>query len=36
MTRSADTADFHPIVLAPSTVQEAVDLVYDAFPLAEK
>jgi 2-oxoglutarate/2-oxoacid ferredoxin oxidoreductase subunit alpha len=36
MTRSAGHGDFHPIVLAPSTVQEAVDLVYDAFPLAEK
>src|SRR5512147_3246532 len=36
MTRSAGHGDFHPIVLAPSTVQEAVDLVYDSFPLAEK
>ena len=36
ITRSAGHGDFHPIVLAPSTVQEAVDLVYDAFPLAEK
>jgi 2-oxoglutarate/2-oxoacid ferredoxin oxidoreductase subunit alpha len=36
MTRSAGHGDYHPIVLAPSTVQEAVDLVYDAFPLAEK
>ncbi len=36
MTRSAGHGDFHPIVLAPSTVQEAVDLTYDAFPLAEK
>ena len=36
MTRSAGHGDFHPIVLAPSTVQEAVDLMYDAFPLAEK
>ena len=36
MTRSAGHGDFHPIVLAPSTVQEAVDLIYDAFPLAEK
>jgi 2-oxoglutarate ferredoxin oxidoreductase subunit alpha len=35
MTRSAGHGDFHPIVLAPSTVQEAVDLMYDAFPLAE-
>jgi 2-oxoglutarate ferredoxin oxidoreductase subunit alpha len=36
MTRSAGHGDFHPIVLAPSTVQEAVDLMYNAFPLAEK
>ncbi len=36
MTRSAGHGDFHPIVLAPSTVQEAVDLMYGAFPLAEK
>jgi 2-oxoglutarate ferredoxin oxidoreductase subunit alpha len=35
-TRSAGHGDFHPIVLAPSTVQEAVDLVYEAFLLAEK
>jgi len=36
MTRSAGHGDYHPLVLAPSTVQEAVDLVYEAFPLAEK
>jgi 2-oxoglutarate ferredoxin oxidoreductase subunit alpha len=36
VTRSAGHGDFHPIVLAPSTIQEAVDLVYEAFPLAEK
>jgi 2-oxoglutarate ferredoxin oxidoreductase subunit alpha len=36
MTRSAGHGDFHPLVLAPSTIQEAVDLMYDAFPLAEK
>ncbi len=36
ITRSAGHGDFHPIVLAPSTVQEAVDLIYDALPLAEK
>ena len=36
MTRSAGHGDFHPLVLAPSTVQEAVDLMYEAFPLAEK
>jgi 2-oxoglutarate ferredoxin oxidoreductase subunit alpha len=36
ITRSAGHGDFHPLVLAPSTVQEAVDLTYEAFPLAEK
>ena len=36
MTRSAGHGDFHPIVVAPATVQEAVDLMYAAFPLAEK
>lgn len=36
MTRSAGHGDFHPIVLAPSTIQEAIDLMYEAFPLAEK
>jgi 2-oxoglutarate ferredoxin oxidoreductase subunit alpha len=36
MTRSAGHGDFHPIVLAPATIQEAVDLVYESFPLAEK
>jgi 2-oxoglutarate/2-oxoacid ferredoxin oxidoreductase subunit alpha len=36
LTRSAGHGDFHAIVLAPSTVQEAVDLVYEAFPLADK
>ena len=36
MTRSAGHGDFHPIVLAPATIQEAVDLTYEAFPLAEK
>jgi len=28
--------DYHPLVLAPATVQEAVDLTYQAFDLAEK
>lgn len=28
--------DYHPIVLAPATVQEAVDLTYQAFDLAHK
>ncbi len=36
MTRSAGHGDFHPIVIAPATIQEAVDLMYSAFPLAEK
>jgi 2-oxoglutarate ferredoxin oxidoreductase subunit alpha len=33
-TRSAGHGDFHPLVLAPSTVQEAVDLTYCGFELA--
>jgi 2-oxoglutarate/2-oxoacid ferredoxin oxidoreductase subunit alpha len=28
--------DYHPIVLAPATVQEAIDLTYEAFDLAEQ
>lgn len=36
VTRSAGHGDFHPLVLAPATIQEAVDLVYEAFDLAEK
>lgn len=36
VTRSAGHGDFHPIVLAPATVQEAIDLTYESFPLAEK
>jgi 2-oxoglutarate/2-oxoacid ferredoxin oxidoreductase subunit alpha len=36
MTRSTGHGDFHPLVLAPSTIQEAVDLMYECFPLAEK
>jgi 2-oxoglutarate/2-oxoacid ferredoxin oxidoreductase subunit alpha len=36
VTRSAGHGDFHPIVLAPATIQEAIDITYDAFPLAEK
>jgi 2-oxoglutarate ferredoxin oxidoreductase subunit alpha len=35
LTRAAGHGDFHPLVLAPSTIQEAVDLVYGAVPLAE-
>lgn len=36
VTRSAGHGDFHPIVLAPATVQEAIDLTVLAFDLAEK
>jgi 2-oxoglutarate ferredoxin oxidoreductase subunit alpha len=28
--------DYHPIVLAPSSVQEAIDLTYNSFDIAEK
>jgi 2-oxoglutarate/2-oxoacid ferredoxin oxidoreductase subunit alpha len=34
VTRSAGHGDYHPIVLAPATVQEAVDLTYSSFELA--
>ena len=34
--KMAGHGDFHPIVLAPANVQEAVDLTYMAFDLAEK
>ena len=36
VTKSAGHGDFHPIVLAPATVQEAIDLTTLAFDLAEK
>ncbi len=36
VTKSAGHGDFHPIVLAPSTVQEAIDLIVLAFDLADK
>lgn len=36
VTKSAGHGDFHPIVLAPSTVQEAIDLTVLAFELADK
>jgi 2-oxoglutarate ferredoxin oxidoreductase subunit alpha len=36
VTRSCGHGDFRPLVLAPATVQEGVDLVYEAFDLAEK
>lgn len=35
-TRSTGHGDFHVLVLAPSTVQEMVDLVADAFDLGDK
>ncbi len=34
-TKAPGHGDFHVIVLAPSTVQEMVDLCYDAFDLAD-
>jgi 2-oxoglutarate ferredoxin oxidoreductase subunit alpha len=36
VTRSAGHGDFHPIVLAPASVQEAVDFTMLAFELTEK
>jgi 2-oxoglutarate ferredoxin oxidoreductase subunit alpha len=36
VTKAAGHGDFHPIVLAPSTVQEAIDMVGLAFDLADK
>lgn len=36
MTKSLGHGDFNALVLAPSTVQEAVDLVHESFSLAEK
>lgn len=36
ITRSAGHGDYHPIVLAPSTVQEAIDYTTLAFELAER
>lgn len=36
VTKTAGHGDFHPIVLAPATVQEAIDLTVLAFELAEK
>jgi 2-oxoglutarate ferredoxin oxidoreductase subunit alpha len=36
VTRSAGHGDYHPIVLAPASVQEAIDLMFDAFDLADK
>ncbi len=36
LTKSAGHGDFHPIVLAPATVQEAIDFTVLAFDLADK
>jgi len=36
VTRSAGHGDYHPIVLAPASVQEAIDFTTLAFDLAEK
>lgn len=36
MVKMAGHGDFNNIVLAPATVQEAVDMTYEAFDLAEK
>ncbi len=36
VTRSAGHGDYHPIVLGPASVQEAIDLVTLAFDLADK
>ncbi len=36
MTRSAGHGDYHPIVLAPASVQEAIDFTLLAFTLAEQ
>ena len=36
VTKSAGHGDFHPIVLAPANVQEAIDMTVLAFDLAEK
>ncbi len=34
MVKTAGHGDFHSIVLAPSTLQEAIDLIYESFDLA--
>jgi 2-oxoglutarate ferredoxin oxidoreductase subunit alpha len=36
VVKTAGHGDFHPIVLAPSTIQEAIDLTVLAFDLADK
>lgn len=35
-TRGGGNGDYRNIVLCPSTIQEAVDLIYEAFDIAEK
>ncbi len=36
LTKGGGHGDYHPIVLAPASVQEAADLTYGAFDLAER
>lgn len=36
LTKGGGHGDYHPVVLAPASVQEAVDLTYQAFDLAER
>lgn len=36
LTKGGGHGDYHPIVLAPASVQEAVDLTYTAFDIAER
>ena len=36
MVKTAGHGDYHAIVLAPSTIQEAIDLIYTSFDLAFK
>jgi 2-oxoglutarate ferredoxin oxidoreductase subunit alpha len=36
LTKGGGHGDYHPIVLAPASVQEAVDLTYLAFDIAER
>src|SRR5690349_5262993 len=36
LTKGGGHGDYHPVVLAPASIQEAADLTYSAFDLAEK
>jgi pyruvate/2-oxoacid:ferredoxin oxidoreductase alpha subunit len=36
LVKGGGHGDYHPLVLAPASVQEAVDLTYESFDLAEK